>query len=179
MKRTLTLLLALVMALSLAACGEDGARKSGGNAGATVNDLLNDAASSAEAASAAPVTADWQDAAPTQYDTVDVDLTKLSSTLVYSEVYAMMTEPDKYIGKTVRMKGAFSVFEDGGNYYYACLVADATACCSQGIEFITSRPRTYPDGYPTLGTEITVVGVFRTYQEGGYTYCQLTDAELR
>ena len=179
MKRARTLLLALVMVLSLAACGEDGARTSGGANGATVNDLLNGAASSAEAASAAPVTADWQDAAETKYDTVDVDLTQLSSTLVYSEVYAMMTAPDQYIGKTVRMKGTFSVFEDEGNYYYACLIADATACCSQGIEFITARERTFPDGYPSLGTEITVVGVFRTYQEGGYTYCQLTDAELR
>ena len=178
MKRALLILLTLALVAALAACGEDTARQNGGANGATVNDLLNGAAS-AESSSAPAGTADWQDGAATKYATVDVDLTKLSSTLVYSEVYAMMTDPDAYRGKVVRMKGAFSVFEDNGNYYYACLVADATACCSQGIEFVTTRARTFPDDYPSLGEEVTVVGVFGTYQEGEVTYCQLADAELR
>ena len=180
MKRILCVLLALA-AVALTACSQS-ANRSGGTTAPTVNDLLNAetaSAGSASAASAPAPTADWQDAAATQYPSVDVDLTAMSSTMVYSEVSAMMTEPDKYRGKVVRMKGSFSIFEDSGHYYFACLIADATACCSQGIEFVTTRSRTYPEDYPTLGDEITVVGVFGTYQEGGYTYCQLSDAELR
>ena len=175
MKRLLCVVLALA-ALSLAACG-DAATARTGTAAPNVNDLLNAPSSGLPAPSQAAT--GWQDDAATRYRTVDVDLTTMNSTLVYSEVYAMMTEPDKYRGKTVRMKGSFSVFEDAGNYYYACLVADATACCSQGIEFVTARSRAYPADYPALGTEITVTGVFGTYDEGEYTYCQLADAELR
>lgn len=47
---------------------------------------------------------------PTQStDGVDVDLTRLSSTMVYSEVYNMMNAPGDYIGKTIKMKGQFAI----------------------------------------------------------------------
>lgn len=111
---------------------------------------------------------------------IDVDLTQLSSTMVYSEVYNMLNKPDGYKGKTVKMNGAFSVYEDEstGKVYLACIIADATACCSQGIEFELSGEHKYPDDYPELGSNITVTGTFGTYNEGEYTYCQLSDATL-
>ncbi|MBQ2101105.1 MAG: hypothetical protein II477_08545, partial [Lachnospiraceae bacterium] len=61
---------------------------------------------------------------------VDVDLAALSSTMVYSEVYNMMMTPDDYIGKTVKMSGAFSYFKDDstGHEYFSCIIQDATAC---------------------------------------------------
>ena len=43
---------------------------------------------------------------------VDVDLTKLSSTMVYSEVYNMVNTPEDYTGKTVRMTGSFNLWHD-------------------------------------------------------------------
>ena len=60
--------------------------------------------------------------------------------------------------------------------YFACIIADATACCSQGLEFFLAGEYTYPDDYPELGTEITVSGTFETYDEDGYMYCHLVDA---
>ena len=39
---------------------------------------------------------------------VDLDLTKISGTVVYSQVYDMMMNPDVYMGKKVKMKGNFS-----------------------------------------------------------------------
>ncbi|MBR6050392.1 MAG: hypothetical protein IKP68_04205 [Clostridia bacterium] len=113
-----------------------------------------------------------------EVSTVDVDLTKLSSTMVYAEVYNMMVSPDDYIGKSVRMKGAFAYGEGDGRYYFACIISDATACCSQGIEFVLKDGRKFPSEYPQAGTEITVVGVFDTYYEGTYRYCQLIDAVM-
>ncbi len=111
---------------------------------------------------------------------VDVDLTKLSSTMVYSEVYNMMVTPENYIGKTVRMCGQFALYEDtqSGAIYYACIIADATACCSQGLEFVLKGSHTYPQDYPELGAEITITGEFRTYEEDGNLYCHLTDATM-
>ena len=115
-----------------------------------------------------------------------VDLTVLSSTMVYSEVYNMMMTPENYVGKTIKMKGQFALYQatdENGNLlpdqiYFACIIADATACCSQGIEFVLEGNHVYPDDYPELGTEITVEGTFQTYEENGYMYCHLVDAKM-
>ena len=37
----------------------------------------------------------------------DVDLTAMSSTMVFSQVLNMLVSPDDYIGKKIRMKGRF------------------------------------------------------------------------
>ena len=61
---------------------------------------------------------------------LDVDLTTLSSTMVYSEIYNMMYEPDRYVGKRIKMNGQFAVYEDSntGAVYTTCIIMDATAC---------------------------------------------------
>lgn len=112
--------------------------------------------------------------------TADVDLTTLSSTLVYSEVYNMMVSPDEYVGKTIKMQGSFQYFRDEmtGNEYFSCLIKDATACCAQGIEFVLAGDYVYPNDYPEINSEITVYGIFDTYMEGEYMYCTLRNAQL-
>ena len=94
-----------------------------------------------------------------------------------NDVYINLND---YIGKTVKMNGSFSVYEDEetGKVYFACYIADATACCSQGIEFTLSGEHVYPDDYPEVGSEIVVQGIFETYEENGYLYCQLKDAVM-
>ena len=111
---------------------------------------------------------------------VDLDLTGISGTVLYSQVYDMLVEPDIYMGQKVRMKGSFSYFQDPSTMqeYFAAVIADATACCSQGIEFVWKGEHRYPDDYPPLGTEITVSGIFDTYLEGEYMYVQLIDADV-
>ena len=107
---------------------------------------------------------------------VDVDLTALSATMVYSEVFQMMYYPEDYIGKTVKMEGLYDHYHDDstGKDYYSCIIQDATACCAQGIEFQLS------DGaYPADATsDVMVKGTFETYEENGAKYCTLVDAEL-
>ena len=105
-----------------------------------------------------------------------VDLSEMNATMVYSEVFAMMTEPEKYIGKTIKMTGVCNRYTDieTGADYYACIITDATACCAQGIEF------RLPEGeaYPQMGSEITVIGTFSSYFEGENEYYVLNDAKL-
>jgi hypothetical protein len=112
--------------------------------------------------------------------TVDVDLTVMSSTMVFAEVSSMLQEPDAFIGKSVKMAGQFAVYEDvsNGNVYFACVVQDATACCQNGIEFVLEGEPEYPFGYPEIGEEITVTGIFDTYEENGFYYITLRDAHL-
>ena len=153
MKKTVCILLSLVILFTLAGCSSGG-------------------------------TAAEKEDTKTAAEKPDVDLTALSSTMVYSEVYNMMTEPDDYIGKTVKMSGQFSVYQmldedgnpvEGAPVYYACVIADATACCQQGLEFVLDNPDDYP---AEAGTEITVEGVFKTYYEEQNMYCHLVNAHL-
>lgn len=111
---------------------------------------------------------------------IDIDLTNASATVVYSEVYDMMYFPENYVGKTIKMDGLFTYYYDEAmdKYYFACIIMDATACCSQGIEFELTDDYVYPDDYPEEGGDICVVGTFDTYEEDGFTYCVLREARL-
>jgi len=106
---------------------------------------------------------------------IDVDLTTLSSTMIYAEVNNIITNPEDYIGKTIRMSGPYYVsFYDITNlYYHYVIIEDATACCSQGLEFIWSGDHSYPDDYPKEQTKIEVVGVYGSYEELEITYYYL------
>lgn len=184
MKQLFCLLLAACMMLSLCACGKDSGKDAG-----------NDVSSSNEKSSA------QTDSIPTPNEQevpgksepshpsagkVDVDLTVLSSTMVYSEVYNMLyNDPAHYLGKTVKAKGTFSIYQlvtDGvlqpDPVSYACIISDAAACCAEGMEFVLKDDLAYPDDYPELGAEITVIGEFQSYEENGMTWYHLVNARL-
>ena len=190
MKRLFCLMLAVCMMVSLCACGKDSEEGAG-----------NDASSSNEKSSASAEsiptpkeqetpdeqqTPEEPEQTQTSADGVDVDLTVLSSTMVYSEVYNMLyNDPAHYFGKTVKAKGTFSLYQlvtDGvlqpDPVAYACIIADATACCAEGMEFVLEGDYTYPDDYPELGAEITVIGEFQSYEENGMTWYHLVNARL-
>ncbi len=118
--------------------------------------------------------------APEKEEGIDLDLSKMSGTVVYSQVYNMMVSPEDFIGKTIRVAGYFDVYEDAetGNNYFACMIPDATACCAQGLEFLWAGEHTYPDDYPEPGCDMTMTGRFETYEEDGTEYMRLADAEV-
>lgn len=111
---------------------------------------------------------------------IDMDLTTMSSTMVYANVYSLISYPDDYLGQTIKMEGVSSSFhsETNGNYYFACVIQDAAACCSQGIEYELTEEFINPDDYPSDGDQICVVGVFDMYEEDGMYYVTLRDAQL-
>ena len=111
---------------------------------------------------------------------VDVDLTVLNSVMTYSQVYDIITNPDAYKGKVIKMDGMYvcNFPKEGEQFYCACIIMDATACCSQGIEFELDDTYAYPDDYPEYEDTVTVVGTFDTYMDGGYEYCTLRNAQL-
>ena len=176
MKRLLCLLLAALTVLGLGACGE----KSGAPAGETT--FPTTASEEPKPLQTLPLeTAPSKDTGESTF----VDLTALSSTMVYGEVFAMMSSPEDYVGKTVKMQGIFSKgqlyaagsLNDGGTVF-ACVIQDATACCAQGIPFELAGDHTYPQDYPELGDTITVVGTFEIHEQEGMQFCRLRDAEF-
>lgn len=189
MKKSIVLAMLVIAVFLLAACGKSGVTSEMPQTEpapappASAAAIGEDAVPTGTPVPSEPPMAAKESAEAAGPDTVDVDLTQLSSTMVYSEVYAMMYEPEQYMGKTIKMNGLFSAFEGiTGQIYYSCIVQDATACCAQGLEFELNSSYTCPDDYPEPGAEITVVGTFDTFQEeyngSSYLYIILRDAEL-
>lgn len=91
---------------------------------------------------------------------IDYDLTNMSSTMIYAEVFNMLIEPEKYENKRVKMKGFFTIYNEGSkDEVYSVIVPDATACCQQGIEFFYD----FKDNKPVANSEITVTGIFNVH----------------
>ena len=117
-------------------------------------------------------------------ETVDYDLTQMSSDMVYATIYQMMVTPEEYEGKTFRIDGNFyaTYYEATKKYYFYCVIQDATACCAQGMEFVWGDgTHIYPEEYLEDNAEIVVEGIFETYREEGddNLYCRLSDATLQ
>ena len=195
-KKLLAVSMVMAVAVMLSACGGADVTKTASTQQPPANSLLEKAASVQEEAAqeeaqeetgvkgaetvSLALTPEEPDESVATDDDVDLDLTKLSKTMVYSEVYNIMVNPDDYIGKTIRMNGDYNTFTDTitGMQYYYCVIQDATACCAQGIEFVLTDDYKYPDDYPDEGENVTVVGRFDTYLEDEYLYCTLRDAVL-
>lgn len=186
MKKLMCVLLSIMMLLAVMGCGSEsgqntaveqalqdgmdafdgvntgGGRQSGLNEGAPLPDPTPN------------------DAVLSKTKGIDVDLTILSANVVYAEVYDMVGNPDKYKGKTIKMSGMYTGYEDAflGVHYSSCIIQDATACCSQGIEFQPKSKYKYPDDYPIDGDNVTVIGKFDTYMDGDYQFCVLKNAEI-
>ncbi|MBE5842197.1 MAG: hypothetical protein E7304_12435 [Butyrivibrio sp.] len=180
------ILLALAsMTMSINACGSEEKEISNEpkkvvSSPSSVSDVLEEK-TSASASISIPLP-DEEDSSVvlSSIDGVDVDLTSLSKTMVYSQVYNMMFYPENFIGKTIRMEGIYTEYFDQatGKRYLACFIMDATQCCSQGVEFELTSDYSYPDDYPTEGDTVVVQGVFDVYEEEGAEYCTLRNSEL-
>lgn len=155
MKKIIAIILALVLALSFVACSKNSDKNENFNSKTTTKTTET----------------------TTEAKSVDLDLTKLSSTLIYSEVYNMLITPDDYKGKIIKMKGQFNQYtdEETGKIHNAVIIPDATACCQQGLEFELQNKNN-----PNFekNTEITVVGTFDTYSDGKFLYCHLKNAKI-
>ncbi len=105
----------------------------------------------------------------------DLDLTAMSSTVAFAALSNVMTTPDDYVEKQIKITGVYTTFFDEytGNTYHLISMVDDTGCCYQGMEF------TSIDGeYPAENSEITVQGEFSLYTENDFLYCELDNATI-
>lgn len=187
MKKILACIICLTLAFGVTACGKASDKDSNGDT-KIISDAKNKQensksntkreASKKEVAGDAGKGKSSKSKSKTKGNKIDVDLNNLNANVVYSQVFLMMTEPDKFIGKRIRMSGQFNVYaaEEGNpsgvTEYYAIIIADAQACCQQGIEFVWPG-HTYPDGFPEVKSNASVTGIFEVYEENGKKYCRL------
>jgi hypothetical protein len=120
----------------------------------------------------------------TNEENLDYDLTTMSNEMVYATVFDIVSYPENYIGKKIKIPGLYYVATNENvqkNYHYV-MITDATTCCSQGIEFVwEDGSHVYPDEYPEEGTVIVVVGIFESYvdEDDGMTYLRLNDSSMK
>lgn len=189
MKKLILLILAVLLGLCCASCGGKmflDAEEQSAAAGSFDQAALEEKALVSAAPSVPPPSAKDTSSMPDPSETppvskedaeIDVDLTELSTTMVYSEIYNMMLSPESYEGKTVRMKGKYICYEDpqSGKEYFACIVTDAAACCAQGFEFVPAEGSEYPNDYLDPNCQIVITGIFEIYQENNFQFCRLVD----
>ena len=103
---------------------------------------------------------------------INLDLTKMSATMIYSTIFDMLIMPEDYIEKTIKLSGWFETYTDpqSGEMYYAVVVPDATACCQQGLEFVWPGDHKYPEDFPEIKQDITVIGIYKLIENDGITY---------
>ena len=192
MKKILACIICLTLAFGVTACGKASDKDSNGDT-KIISDAKNKQENSKsdtkkevskkevnkkEVAGDAGKGKSSKSKSKTNSNKIDVDLNNLNANVVYSQVYLMMTEPDKFIGKRIRMSGQFNVYAaqegnpSGVTEYYAIIIADAQACCQQGIEFVWPG-HTYPEGFPEVKSNASVTGIFEVYEENGEKYCRL------
>lgn len=192
MKKILACIICLTLAFGVTACGKASDKDSNGDS-KIISDAKNKQENSKsdtkkevskkevnkkEVAGDAGKGKSSKSKSKTKGNKIDVDLNNLNANVVYSQVFLMMTEPDKFIGKRIRMSGQFNVYaaEEGNpsgvTEYYAIIIADAQACCQQGIEFVWPG-HTYPEGFPEVKSNASVTGIFEVYEENGKKYCRL------
>ncbi len=125
-------------------------------------------------------TAGAEAADPARPAAIDLDMSGMSGTVVYAQIYNLLSDPAPWLGKIIRIAGYYSFYDDQeqGIVYHACVIPDATACCAQGIEFVWAGEHNWPDDYPAEGVDITVTGRLEIYEENGTAYLHLVDAEV-
>lgn len=111
---------------------------------------------------------------------VDIDMTQMSATMIYATVNDMLTVPENYYGKTVRVDGFFDMGTDEsiGATYFFVVIPDATACCLQGMEFRRSNGSTDPADYPEVKDDIRISGTYDRYEENGNLYYYIKADEV-
>ena len=149
-----------LMSLLLAGCAKNGAVGGENNNPTTSEQSIENSPENQEQKSEASIGG------------VDVDLTALSSTMVYAEVYNIMMDPDSYVGKTIKGNGLYNSFyyEKIDKYFHYFIISDATGCCPQGLDFVWNGEHTYPDDYPEIDENIEVTGVFIKGEIDGQPY---------
>lgn len=165
-RKALTLCLALCLLSGCSAAHEQ-----------TAEPVVTEIEVETTAETTAATTTETTTAVPKDLPPVDVDLTQLPQNLMYSQAYEILYNTEQYLGKTVRISGPYSSYTDPetNELHRACLIRDATACCTQGMEF-EPADETLP--MPEEEEIITVSGVFDTYMSGPFLYCILRSAQI-
>ena len=98
---------------------------------------------------------------------IDYDLSNMNYNMISAITFEMLVEPEKYTDKSVKISGQFysEVYEE--KRYYSVIIWDATLCCPAGLDFIPPEGFEFPQDFPALEENITVIGKMQADPETG------------
>lgn len=169
-------LLLLLICLALLSCkAKDKTDNTGLQAAAEAKNTVAEVRGTTETSGLQPVVSTGSNTSK-----INLDLTKMSATMIYSTIFDMLIMPEDYIEKTIKLSGWFETYTDPqtGEMYYAVVVPDATACCQQGLEFVWPGDHKYPEDFPEIMQDITVTGIYKLIENDGITYNYLEVVNL-
>ena len=169
-------LLLLLICLALLSCkAKDKTDNTGLQAAAEAKNTVAEVRETTETSGLQPVVSTGSNTSK-----INLDLTKMSATMIYSTIFDMLIMPEDYIEKTIKLSGWFETYTDpqSGEMYYAVVVPDATACCQQGLEFVWPGDHKYPEDFPEIKQDITVTGIYKLIENDGITYNYLAVVNL-
>ncbi len=107
------------------------------------------------------------------------DLSRLSSTMAYAQLYTMLTEPEQFVGQTVKVRGQYYNSPDASGQpgYHFVIVFDNAACCELGIEFLWTGNHPIAD-YPQPMSIVEMTGLFDICNDGGERFCVIRVNDL-
>ncbi len=108
----------------------------------------------------------------------DTEILEITEKMYVSYVNEIYTNTAKYEGKKIKLEGMFtSTYDESTQQTYYFVYRTGPGCCYNdgsmcGFEFTTS------DTIPQENDWIEVIGTLESYEENGYTYLTLRDAEV-
>ena len=110
---------------------------------------------------------------------VDVDLSKLSTTMAQAEYENIVSNSGKYIGKTIRAAGTYyDTYNSTGENFHYIIIIQGDECCQLGFEFKREGEYSAPDDYPAISSPIEVTGILSRGDDRGFPYLYLASAEI-
>ena len=149
MKKMFALLLALLMLLSLAACGSGEEAEETEAEELTRSGMPEDADPAPEDEVEEPEYLDW-------------DLSICQPEEAYRELEHYNIDPTGYRGLRLRVAGEFFVVQDHGKTFYYVGVRDEDGCV-ENLELRFPGDGSLPEGFPEEGETVTVWGVLDYY----------------
>lgn len=95
------------------------------------------------------------------FQKADMDFTKMNYNMISGQLFKVLVNSQKYLGKTIRFKGQyFSTSEEAlGVTMHSVLIYDATACCQTGLQFeLKQKPGEDVVKYPNPSQTIEIFG---------------------
>jgi len=100
-------------------------------------------------------------------DDLVIDIVEMSETLVGATMLNIINEPERYMGKTIRVAGTYQPFywDEEDRYFHDLVIESQAGCCPKILEFILND-----EDYPMVGTMIELVGIYSSYELNGQVF---------
>ena len=109
-----------------------------------------------------------------------VDLSNMSDLMIYGMMFDVVSKPQDYEGKRMRLVGVYSPFKnpDTGEMEHTLIFYDITYCCEVELRVYMKDEYQYPKDFPRDGEKMTVTGTLRVEGEGKKAVCWLEDGAM-